>query len=158
MAKPYLGGTSAGVLQVNADKTLSVSDSGKLLYLDSASALTVTLPTDANTFIGYSVKFIVQRPNDNAYTIKTGDIADSGGDDFVGGIILATTTAGDCNFIAPAADDCNIVLDANADNTGCEKGSWVELTKLSADQWMVAGFVYSDDADSDGTALFTDSD
>ena len=158
MARPYLGGSCAGLVDVSADKTIGRSDAGKIMSLNSSSALTVTLPTDANIDIGFSVKFIVQTANDNAYTIKTGDIADSGGDDMVGGVILASTTAGFAHAVLPAANDCNIVLDANLADTGGEVGSWIELVKIAADQWMVSGCVYSDDADSDGTALFTDSD
>jgi len=158
MARPYLGGSSAGIVDVTADKTLAKSDSGKIMSLNSSSAVTVTLPTDANVDTGFSVKFIVQTANDNAYTIKTGDIADSGGDDFVGGVILASTTAGYAFAVLPAANDCNIILDANLNDTGGEVGSWIELTKITSDQWMVSGCVYSDDADSDGSALFTDSD
>ena len=65
---------------------LTNADSGSVLALNSTSALTVTLPTDANCDIGCHYKFIVQTTNDNAYTISTGDNADSGGDDFVGGV------------------------------------------------------------------------
>ena len=158
MARPYIGGTTGGLVDVTADKTIARSDAGKIMSLNSASALTVTLPTDANIDLGFSVKFIVQTANDNAYTIKTGDIADSGGDDMVGGVILASTTAGYAHAVLPAANDCNIVLDANLADTGGEVGSWIELVKIAADQWMVSGCVYSDDADSTGTALFTDSD
>ena len=158
MARPYLGGSSAGLVDVTADKTIGRSDAGKIMSLNSTSALTVTLPTDANIDIGFSVKFIVQTANDNAYTIKTGDIADSGGDDFVGGLILSSATAGYANVIIPAADDCNIVLDANLADCGGLKGSWVELVKIASNEWMVSGCVYSADADTTGAALFTDSD
>jgi len=100
----------------------------------------------------------VQTTNDNAYTISTGDNADSGGDDFVGGVILASTTAGYGHAVVPAANDCNIILDGNLADTGGEKGSWIEVMKITADEWMVSGCIYSDDADTDGTALFTDTD
>tara|TARA_A100000164_G_C21883915_1_gene761710 strand:+ start:906 stop:1382 length:477 start_codon:yes stop_codon:yes gene_type:complete len=155
MARPYLGGTFAGIKEITANTTLGKSDSGLILYLNSTSAVTITLPTDANVFKGYTVKFIVQTANDNGYKIKSGDIADDGGDDFVGGIILATTTAADCNFIAPSANDSAISLDANLNDAGGEKGSYVELMKLSDNEWMVSGCVYSDDTDSDGSAVFT---
>ena len=158
MARPYLGGSTAGVVDVTADKTLVKADSGKIMSLNSTSALSVTLPTDANVFTGYTVKFIVQTANDNAYFILTGDDADSGGDDFVGGVILASTTAGFGHAVLPAADDNKIVLDADLADTGGEVGSWIELTKLASNQWMVSGCVYSDDADTDGTALFLDVD
>ena len=143
---------------INASKTLTQADSGKIFALNSTSAVTVTLPTDANCSVGCHYKFIVQTTNDNAYTISTGDNADSGGDDFVGGVILASTTAGYGHAVVPASDDCNIILDGNLADTGGEKGSWVEVLKVTADEWMVSGCVYSDDADTDGTALFTDTD
>ena len=147
-----------GMKQLTGSITLTNDDSGSLFALNSTSALTVTLPTDANCDIGCHYKFIVQTTNDNAYTISTGDNADSGGDDFVGGVILASTTAGYGFAVVPAANDCNIILDGNLADTGGEKGSWVDVTKITADEWMVQGCVYSDDADTDGTALFTDTD
>ena len=133
------------------------SDSGKLFTLNSTSAMTVTLPTDANVTTGWTAKFIVETANDNAYTIQTGDDADSGGDDFVGGVILASTTAGFGHAVLCAANDYEIVLDADLADSAGEVGSWVQITKLTSNEWMVEGCVYSDDADSDGTALFTNS-
>ena len=158
MARPYLGGSMGGLVDVTADKSLQRADSGKIFALNSTSALSVTLPTDANSDIGMIYKFIVQTANDNAYFILTGDDADSGGDDFVGGVILASTTAGFAHAVLPAADDNKIVLDANLADTGGEVGSWIELVKIASNQWMVSGCIYSDDADSDGTALFLDVD
>tara|TARA_R100001443_G_scaffold112066_1_gene125338 strand:+ start:81 stop:578 length:498 start_codon:yes stop_codon:yes gene_type:complete len=147
-----------GVEFIKADKTLAQSDSGKTFLLDSSAAVAVTLPTDANCSVGCHYSFIVQTANDAAYSISTGDSTDSGGDDFVGGLILHTVTATDSNLVIPAADDCKIVLDANLDNTGGEKGSYLDVIKISSDEWMVKGIVYTDDADSDGTALFVDVD
>ena len=150
--------TVGGIEFCESDVTLTQSDSGKTYLLNSTSAVAVTLPTDANCEIGCHYSFIIQTANDAAYTISTGDTADSGGDDFVGGLVLHTTTATDSNLVIPASDDCKIVLDANLDNTGGEKGSWLEIMKISSNEWMVKGIVYSDDADSDGTALFVDVD
>ena len=45
------------------------SDSGKVFTLNSTSAMTITLPTDANVTTGWTAKFIVETANDNAYTI-----------------------------------------------------------------------------------------
>tara|TARA_R100001015_G_C4634928_1_gene202720 strand:+ start:6599 stop:7093 length:495 start_codon:yes stop_codon:yes gene_type:complete len=146
-----------GFQEITATMSLTQADSGKIFALNSTSAVVVTLPTDANCDIGCTYKFIVQTTNDNAYTIKTGDDADSGGDDFVGGVILASTTAGFGHAVLAAANDYEIVLDGNLADTGGEKGSWIEVVKITADEWMVSGCVYSDDADTDGTALFTNS-
>ena len=142
---------------LKASTTLTQADSGKLYFLDSTSAVTITLPTDANCEVGCTYKFIVETTNDNAYKIVTGDDADSGGDDFVGGVLLASTTAGYGHAVVPSANDYEIVLDGNLADTGGERGSWIEVFKISSNEWMVSGNVYTDDADSTGTALFTNS-
>ena len=150
-------GTLAKVREITATESLTQADSGMILALNSSAAVVVTLPTDANCEVGCNYLFIVQTTNDNAYTIKTGDDADSGGDDFVGGVQLSSTTAGFGHAVLVAANDYEIVLDGNLADTGGEKGSWVSVLKISSNEWMIRGNVYSDDADSDGTALFTNS-
>ena len=162
--------TRKNVHELTGDYQCLASDSGKTFVLNSTSAMTVTLPTDysaSNTtgaLIGWNCKFIVKTENDNAYTIFSGDNADSGGDDFVGGLTLAvagvssTSNGANGRFIAPAADDCNIVLDGNGTNTAGSKGSYINVIKLTADEWNVDGIILTDDVDSDGTGLFTDTD
>ena len=46
MARPYLGGSSAGIKAVSADVTLEPADSGKKIVVDASSAgnFTITLP------------------------------------------------------------------------------------------------------------------
>ena len=156
--------TRKNVHELTADYQCLASDSGKTFVLNSTSAMTVTLPTDANALIGWNCKFIVKTENDNTYTIFSGDNADSGGDDFVGGLTLAvagvssTSNGANGRFIAPAADDCNIVLDGNGTNTAGSKGSYVNVIKLTANEWNVDGIILTDDTTSDGTGLFTDTD
>ena len=149
--------TLAKVIEITATETLTQNDSGMIFALNSTSAVVVTLPTDANCEVGCNYTFIVQTTNDNAYTIISGDDADSGGDDFVGGVILASPTAGIGHAVLPAANDYEIVLDGNLADTGGEKGSWVSVLKIASNEWMIQGCVYSDDADTTGTALFTNS-
>ena len=149
--------TRKNIHNITGDYTCLDSDSGKLFTLNSTSATVVTLPTDANVTIGWHAKFVVETANNNGYTIKTGDIADSGGDDFVGGMAHLSTTAGFGHAVVAAANDNTIIFDANLDDTGGLVGSWVEITKLASNEWMIQGCVYSDDADTTGTALFTNS-
>ena len=130
------------------------SDSGKFFALNSAANCVITLPTDANVTLGWHARFYVETANDASYTITTGDDADSGGDDFVGVVLLGTTTAGDTNAIAAAANDYQIFLDANLADTGGEVGSYVDIVKLAANEWHVSGIIYSDDTNSDGSAIF----
>ena len=58
MARPYLGGSAAGIKAVSADTTLSSADSGKTIVLDASSALnlTMTLPATA-TSLGLEYDF-----------------------------------------------------------------------------------------------------
>ena len=46
MARPYLGGTSAGIKTVSADATLSPADSGKTILM-GANGVDITLPSAA---------------------------------------------------------------------------------------------------------------
>ena len=163
--------TRKNVHNLSADYTALASDSGKVFVLNASSgAYTITLPTDysaSNTsgaLTGWNCRFIVGTENDDPVTIFTGDNADSGGDDFVGGLTLvaaqvsSTSNGANGRFIVPAGDDCNIVIDHNAANTGGGKGSYIDVIKLASDEWMVSGIIYTDDAEADGTALFTDTD
>jgi len=49
MARPYLGGTSAGIKAVSADTTLQIADTGKKIVVDGSAELnfTITLPKTA---------------------------------------------------------------------------------------------------------------
>tara|TARA_R100000808_G_C2107975_1_gene122951 strand:+ start:64 stop:558 length:495 start_codon:yes stop_codon:yes gene_type:complete len=157
--------TRKNVHNLSADYTALASDSGKVFVLNASSgAYTLTLPTDANALEGWNCKVIVGTENDDAVTIFSGDNADSGGDDFVGGLTLvaaqvsSTSNGANGRFIVPAADDCNIVIDHNAADTGGGKGSYINIIKLASNEWMIDGIIYTDDGDADGTALFTDAD
>ena len=151
--------TRENIHSITADYTCIDSDSGKVFTLNSTSAVAVTLPTDANVTTGWTAKFVVETANNNAYTIKTGDIADSGGDDFVGGLAYLTTTAGFGHSIVCAAEDNTITLDANdASNGGGLVGSWVKVTKLASNEWMISGQLFVSDADGTGAASITNAD
>ena len=150
--------TRKNVHNITADYQCIDSDSGKLFTLNSTSAVAVTLPTDANVTTGWHAKFIVETANNNGYTIKTGDIADSGGDDFVGGMAHLSTTAGFGHAVVAAANDNTITFDANLDDTGGLVGSWVEVTKLASNEWMIDGATYASDTDSSGAGTLTNAD
>ena len=150
--------TRKNIHNITGDYTCLDSDSGKLFTLNSTSATVVTLPTDANVTIGWHAKFVVETANNNGYTIKTGDIADSGGDDFVGGMAHVSTTAGFGHAVVAAANDNTIIFDANLDDTGGLVGSWVEITKLASNEWMIDGATYASDTDSSGAGTLTNAD
>jgi hypothetical protein len=113
------------------------SDSGKTFVLNSTSAMTITLPADADISEGWNCRFYVKTANDNAYTINCSDMTDSTGQMFEGGIAVASTTAGFGHGVAAAANDSQIVLDGNLANGAGEPGSYENelLTKKKKVKW-----------------------
>ena len=69
MARPFLGGSSAGVKDLTAASTLSVADSGKVLFLNSSAEFATTLPAPSK---GLKFSFVVKAaPSGASYTIVT---------------------------------------------------------------------------------------
>lgn len=156
-------GARKNIRSLTAATTLVQADSGKTLLLDSTAALAVTLPELGTVQTGTFYRFVVVTANNNAYTITTGDTADSGGDDFVGSVIYGDTAAtsdGDgtdnLSFLVPADNDCRITLDSNVADGGGNVGTWIECVKISDDAWLLDGVVISADADGTGAGIFSD--
>lgn len=90
MARPYLGGSSAGVKSLTASATLGSADSGKVICFtppSSAGALNITLPACKK---GYELKIIQIADYDTAAC----KITSAEGNNFVGHL-QAQTGAGD---------------------------------------------------------------
>ncbi len=99
MAKPYLGGSSAGVKALTASATLQKADSGKVIVFtppSSAGALVVTLPACDK---GIELKII----QISAYDSAVCKVLSAEGNNLVGGIMAQTGTgdnaAGTDDFI-----------------------------------------------------------
>ena len=140
---------------VTADYQALSSDSGKTFVLDSTSAVVVTLPADADISEGWNCRFYVKTANDNAYLIKCSDVTDTTGQMFVGGFSVASTTAGFGHGVLAAGDDSQIAFDANLANGAGEPGSYMDVTKIAANRFAISGFMISDDADTDGSAVLS---
>lgn len=70
MARPYLGGSSAGVKELTAASTLTPADSGKILMLNASAEFTTTLPTVSKAGAGWNCKIVVKAaPSGAAYVI-----------------------------------------------------------------------------------------
>ena len=67
MARPYLGGSGAGVEALAETKTLGVADSGKVFICSQAAAYDITLP--AVTAKGWTAKFILGTAGANDFDI-----------------------------------------------------------------------------------------
>lgn len=128
MARPYLGGTNAGVKAVSADVTLQPAESGKKIIVDASSALnfTITLPaTASNKGVEYDIVLGIAS-NAASEVLVTSDT------NIVGGLILNGTgavtaiTSGATRGFADASDAgsrmhivCDgskwVILNANSD-------------------------------------------
>ena len=76
---------------------------------------------------------------------------------------VSSTTNG-CNgrTVAAGASISRIVIDANLDDTGGEQGTNLRITGLNptaqgGGRWYVEGTIVTDDADSDGSAIFVNA-
>tara|TARA_R110001599_G_C11811462_1_gene616082 strand:+ start:51 stop:512 length:462 start_codon:yes stop_codon:yes gene_type:complete len=132
--------------------TVIPSDSGKTFMLDLAAGFVVTLPADADTDIGWNCRFYVKTAADDAYLIKCQNVS---GDQYVGGFSVASTTAGFGHAVLAAANDSQISFDANLANGAGEPGSYMDIVKIAANNYAISGFMISDDADSDGSAVLS---
>ena len=124
MARPYIGGTGAGIMNVDSATTLTIADSGKTIILDGSSANVVTLPPATN---GMEFRVVLKQTG-AAPTVVT----DSSNNVMVGTVISAT------NDQAQA-----IQSDADADTItfvdGGAKGDFCDLVS-DGTNWYVFGF------------------
>ena len=133
------------------------SDSGKTFVLQSASAMAITLPADADIEFGWNVKFIMNLDNDNAYLIKCSDTTNQMFDGGVNYQLLADATADVFQgYAAAAADDSQLALDTNLANNEAKQGSWVDIRYIETNRFMVTGHVVTADANGTGAAIFSD--
>ena len=133
------------------------SDSGKTFVLQSASAMAITLPADADIEFGWHCKFLMNLDNDNAYLIKCSDTTNQMFDGGVNYQLLADATADVFQgYAAAAADDSQLALDTNLANNEAKQGSWVDIRYIETNRFMVTGHVASADADGTGAAIFSD--
>ena len=133
------------------------SDSGKTFVLQSASAMAITLPADADIEFGWNCRFLMNLDNNNAYLIKCSDTTNQMFDGGVNYQIIADATA---NVIqgnaAAAADDSQLALDTNLADNMAKQGSWVDIRYVETNRFLVTGHVVSADADGTGAAIFSD--
>ena len=134
------------------------SDSGKTFVLQSASAMTVTLPADADIEFGWHCRFVMNLDNDNAYNINCSDVTDSTGQMFDGGLNVQVGAVAAASvfqgYAAAAGDDSSIILDTNLADNGAKQGSWIDIIYVESSRFLVSGHIHSGDTDGDGSAIF----
>tara|TARA_R100001015_G_C4586144_1_gene142063 strand:+ start:221 stop:640 length:420 start_codon:yes stop_codon:yes gene_type:complete len=124
MARPYLGGSSAGVKSLTASATLSPADSGKVILFtppSGAGALNITLPACS----AGSEFTIIQK---SAYDTAVCKVTSAEGNNIVGGI-LAQTGAG---------DNSGANVDFIEWGSGTVEGDMVSLVS-DGSKWYVVG-------------------
>ena len=136
------------------------SDSGKTFVLQSASAMTVTLPADGDIEFGWHCRFLVNLDNNAAYNINCSDVTDSTGQMFDGGLNVQVGAVAAASvfqgYAAAAGDDSSIILDTNLANNMAKQGSYVDIIYVETNRFMVSGNVASADADGTGASIFSD--
>ena len=136
------------------------SDSSKTFVLNSASAMTVTLPADADIEFGWNCRFLMALDNNAAYNINCSDVTDTTGQMFTGGVnyqIVGDATADIFQgYAATAADDSSIILDTNLANNMAKAGSYIDIIYVAESKFMVTGHVVTADANGTGAAIFSD--
>ena len=133
------------------------SDSGKTFVLQSASAMAITLPADADIEFGWNCRFLMNLDNNNAYLIKCSNVTDQMFDGGLNYQIVGDATADIFQgYAAAAADDSQIALDTNLADNMAKQGSYVDIIYIETNRFMVSGHVASADADGTGAAIFSD--
>ena len=71
MARPYIGGTSAGVMTLASTQTLTEADTGKVFICSQAAAYDITLPEVGNAK-GWQGTFVLGTADTNDFDIIGG--------------------------------------------------------------------------------------
>ena len=116
-------------------RQLLVGESGAICIFSTVAGQIYNLPKIGANDIGMSFEFAVSvSGTSNSYTINT-----ASGDTMGGGIVAASTTAGDEDVFSPTiATDVAMTLDADAD--GRLGGGYFWLIAQSTTLWTVGGF------------------
>ena len=125
MARPYLGGSSAGIKELTVASTLQLADSGKVFMLNSATEFITTLPAPSNK--GWEGTFVVKAaPSGADYKISTPS-----------GAIKGSVSAGAADDVADTSDgsDQNILFkDGQA-----VAGDYVKIVSDGTNYYIVGG-------------------
>lgn len=133
MAKQPINVTAA-TLTVDRD-----NHAGTVVTVNRAAGCTVTLP--ASTGKGDEYTFYVGTTiSSNSFIIKVANSSDT----MAGGVAISTDIAG----ITMLAGGTNDTITMSGSTTGGVAGSWVKLTDVALNVWMVNGFLCSTGAEA----------
>lgn len=122
---------STAVVNITAETTLTYADHvGRIVEVNDADGA-VTLPSASTDTIGAKYTFFI------GTTATDLDIKTDGTDKFVGNLLLAASATSQSRGFAPGAT--NDVISMNGTTTGGIAGSYVEVTAIAADEYLVTG-------------------
>jgi len=113
------------------------SDHGKMLLLNRAAGMTITLPAD-NLFFGFTVEMIVRDTFSGTWEIT----CETDGDLFFGAVANVSLTATRSDQFKPNGSS-NDTWKADSDAKGRAMGSHVRFVLMGANEWLVDGTVLS---------------
>lgn len=117
----------------SATKTLTVEESGSVVFLNRAAGITVTLPTPQ---AGVTYEFYVGTSvTSNAYKI----ITDAATTFLVGSVTNVDTDTSNAVAVFTADGTAHVALDMNGTTKGGLRGSYFKLTCISSTRWLITG-------------------
>lgn len=117
----------------SATKTLSIEESGSVVFLNRAAGITVTLPTPQ---AGVTYEFYVGTSvTSNAYKV----ITDAGTTFLVGSVTNVDTDTSNAVAAFTADGTAHVALNMNGTTTGGLRGSYFKFTCISPTRWLVTG-------------------
>jgi hypothetical protein len=124
MARPYLGGTNAGVKELTATNTLHKADSGKMFMLNSATEFVTTLPAVSNK--GWEGTFVVKAaPSGADYRLNCP------------GAIKGSISAGAADDVADTSDGSDTTISFKDGNAVV--GDYIKLVSDGTNYYIVGG-------------------
>jgi len=125
----FIGAGAGNIVALTVETTLTFDDhAGKLIQIDDADGA-VTLPSIKTTELGAQYRFFIGTDSTDL------DIKTDGTDKFSGSLSVAGTTTA-----AFASDvSSNDVISMNGSTTGGDKGSYVEITAMATNEYLVQG-------------------
>lgn len=124
--------------ELEAAKTLTVDDCGKVFTLAAASGFTVTLPSPQDAGDGWNCKFIVATAiTSNSYIISGSSATDALG----GGAAVISSdgaSADEALFFIPSSDTA---LNLNGSTKGGKAGDVIDVVAV-ASQWQVTAVLH----------------
>ena len=119
---------------------LTEAQSGRVILVDDAAGLDFTLPAIAAAQIGTHFRFLVTTTitsNNFRVTAATGDLLN-------GAVWLADFDTANTGAYFAANGSSHLVITCNGSTTGGKKGTWLDMTAISATGWFVQGVMFGD--------------